>query len=124
MAQAELERQKLTVSLKRERQHRDLLGQRIAALELRLAAETANRKAAPGAADGADGAGGERTGGPKQRRKAEVGLQMDFDEEEEFQAPVVPKNATGADVSARALVAVLGPLAFVVPAVLEAQDTA
>eukprot|EP01051_Picozoa_sp_SAG22_P010083 SAG22_NODE_885_length_6667_cov_2.429507_3_plen_650_part_00 len=93
MAQAELERQKLTVSLKRERQHRDLLGQRIAALELRLAAETANRKAAPGAADGADGAGGERTGGPKQRRKAEVGLQMDFDEEEEFQAPVVPKNA-------------------------------
>ena len=92
LAQAELERQKLTVSLKRERQHRDLLGQRIAALELRLAAETANRNAGPTGADGADLSAEKRMGGPRQRRKAEVGLQMD-DDDEEFQPPVVPKNA-------------------------------
>jgi hypothetical protein len=50
LAESELGRQKLTVSLKRERHHRDRLGQRIASLELRLASETAS----PGMADGAN----------------------------------------------------------------------
>ena len=91
LAQAEMDRQKLTISLKRERQHRDALGQRIAALELRLAAVSANRRSAADVETTGEASG--RAPGVRARRRAEVGVQLEYEEDDIFEAPVIPKNS-------------------------------
>ena len=99
LAESELGRQKITVAAKRDRNHRDLLGQRIAMLELKLAKEVARTDSMPNDFN-EDAAFRPDNGGNRVRRKAAEGLQIfdDGDDEEIWEPPAFAKSSKSREI--------------------------